>query len=147
MEIVSCGFEDLDPMTAYRLWQLRADVFVVEQECAYPDLDGRDLESWTRHVFTLDKGYPTAYLRVLEEPDGTARIGRVCVATGQRSTGLARRLMERAMLDIGDRDCVLEAQVHLQGWYARLGYQVTGAGYLEDGIPHVPMRRTANRAG
>lgn len=145
MEIVSRSFTELDATTAYRLWQLRSDVFVVEQDCAYADLDGRDLESGTRHVYAHEEGRPTAYLRVLSEVDGTARIGRVCVAGVHRSEGLARRLMVYALDEIGERDSVLEAQAHLEGWYARFGYQVTGPGYVEDGIPHVPMRRTAGR--
>ncbi len=144
VEIVSRAFEELDGLTAYRLWQLRADVFVVEQECAYPDLDDRDVETGTRHVFALEAGRPTAYLRVLEEPDGTPRIGRVCVAVEHRSAGLATRLMQRAVADLGGRDSVLEAQAHLEGWYAGFGYVVTGPGYLEDGIPHLPMRRTGS---
>jgi ElaA protein len=143
VEIVSRSFADLDASTAYRLWQLRSDVFVVEQDCAYLDLDGRDLEPGTRHVYAHEGGRPTAYLRVLSEPDGTARIGRVCVASAQRSVGLARRLMTYALDEIGDRDSVLEAQAHLEAWYARFGYEVTGPGYVEDGIPHIPMRRTA----
>ena len=142
MEIVSLPFDALDPVTAYRLWQLRSEVFVLEQECLYPDLDGRDLEPGTRHVLALDDDRPVACLRVLDEPDGTARIGRVCVAASYRSVGLARRLMERALADIGGRVSVLDAQTYLEPWYERFGYGATGPEFLDDGIPHVPMRRT-----
>jgi ElaA protein len=149
VEIESRSFSELEPETAYRLWKLRADVFVVEQACAYPDLDGRDLEPGTRHVYASDGGDrpassdgPVGYLRVLEEPDGTARIGRVCVASSHRSFGVARSLMERAIADIGARVSVLDAQSHLQAWYEHLGYVATGPEFLDDGIPHVPMRRT-----
>ncbi len=145
MEILSRLFEELDGRTAYLLWQLRAEVFVVEQACAYGDLDGRDLEPETRHVFAQAGDRPVAYLRILEEPDGTARIGRVCVAADHRAAGLAARLMQVALSDIGARESVLEAQSHLERWYARLGYVVTGPEYLDDGIPHVPMRRPAGR--
>jgi len=141
-EIVSRTFGELDTGTAYGLWRLRADVFVVEQACVYPDLDGRDLEPTTRHVFAADEHGPTAYLRILTEPDGTARIGRVCVAATHRSAGLAGRLMSAAIEEIGPRVSVLGAQAYLQGWYERFGYVVDGPEYDEDGILHVPMRRT-----
>ncbi len=134
-------FDELDPVTAYRLWGLRSSVFVLEQECVYVDLDGRDLEPGTRHVFAVEGGRPVACLRVLDEPDGTARIGRVCVARSHRSDGLAGRLMDRALRDI-DGIVVLDAQTYLEAWYARLGFVRTGPDYLDDGIPHVPMRRT-----
>jgi len=142
-EIVSRAFSELDPETAYRLWRLRADVFVVEQDCVYPDLDGRDLEPGTRHVFAHEDGGPTAYLRILAEPDGVARIGRVCVAPTHRSAGLAGRLMRAALDEIGDGASVLGAQAHLREWYERFGYVVDGPEYDEDGILHVPMRRPA----
>ncbi len=134
-------FDELDPVTAYRLWELRSIVFVLEQECVYVDLDGRDVEPGTRHVFAVEGGRPVACLRVLDEPDGSARIGRVCVARSHRSAGLAGRLMDRALSDI-DGIVVLDAQTYLEAWYARLGFVRTGPDYLDDGIPHVPMRRT-----
>ncbi len=142
VEILSRTFEQLDRVTAYRLWELRSSVFVVEQECVYLDLDGRDVEPGTRHVYAVDAGRPVACLRVLDEPDGAARIGRVCVAGSHRATGLAGRLMDRVLGDLGDRVIVLDAQVYLEGWYAGLGFVRTGPDYLDDGIPHVPMRRT-----
>ncbi len=145
-EIVSRSFSELDPETAYGLWRLRADVFVVEQECAYPDLDGRDLEPATRHVFARGVDGPTAYLRILAEPDGTARIGRVCVAPTHRSAGLAARLMRAALDEIGAGVSVLGAQAYLQSWYERFGYVVDGPEYDEDGILHVPMRRPGDPA-
>lgn len=74
----SAPFADLDVSTLYALLRLRSDVFVVEQQCVYPDLDGRDTEPDTVHVWLTDpSGAVTACLRVLTEPDGTARIGRV----------------------------------------------------------------------
>jgi ElaA protein len=132
---------DLHPRTAYLLWQLRTDVFVVEQECAYRELDGRDLEPTTLHVWAERDGEPVAYLRVLAEPDETRRIGRVCVAVHARGTGLAAALMRRALEEIGERGSVLDAQSHLSSWYARWGFTVTGPEFLDDGIPHVPMAR------
>ncbi|MEU6023192.1 GNAT family N-acetyltransferase [Micromonospora sp. NPDC047134] len=135
------GFADLDARTFHDLVRLRIDVFVVEQECAYPELDGRDLEPGTRHLWLARDGAVLAYLRILADPDGVARIGRVVVAPSARGAGHAGRLLAAALAEIGDRPCVLEAQSHLVDFYARHGFTVSGPDYVEDGIPHTPMRR------
>ena len=146
----SRSFEDLDARTAYDVWRLRQDVFVVEQECPYPDLDGRDVEPGTRHLTLEVDGELAGYLRILDDAattsgtgtgTGTARIGRVLLARAFRGRGLADRLMEAALEEIGDRPSRLDAQVPLAGWYATYGYVVTGPEFLDDGIPHVPMAR------
>jgi len=134
------GFADLDPATAYRLWALRGAVFVVEQECVYPDLDGRDLEPTARHLWVEDAGLPVATLRLLDD-DGTVRIGRVATASTHRGRGLAAALVARALELAGERAVVLDAQAHLVDWYAGFGFAPSGPGFLDDGIPHVPMRR------
>lgn len=135
-------FDELDARTGYLLWQLRESVFVVEQTCPYPELDGRDLEPTTRHVWIEEQGRPVAYLRVLD--DGPhARIGRVLVASSHRGRRLAEELMRTALALVGERPSVLDAQSYLAGWYARFGYEATGAEFVEDGIPHVPMARQA----
>ena len=140
LDVRVAAFDDLDGRTAYSLWQLRESVFVVEQECPYAELDGRDLEPGTRHVWVSDHGRPVAYLRVLEDPLA-ARIGRVLVAASHRGRGLAEVLMRRALEIVGDRPSVLDAQTYLADWYTRFGYETTGPEFLDDGIPHVPMRR------
>jgi ElaA protein len=132
---------DLDPSTLYALLKLRVDVFVVEQACAYPELDGRDTEPDALHVWLERGGAPAAYLRILRDADGAARIGRVVVAKDARGDRLADRLMAAALDLIGDRPAVLEAQTYLAEFYARHGFVATGPEYLEDGIGHVPMRR------
>jgi ElaA protein len=135
---------ELDAPTLYRLLRLRTDVFVVEQHCPYPELDGRDLEPHTRHLWLAPdafSGDPVAYLRLLSEPDGSARIGRVCAAKDARGQGLSGRLMAAALDLIGARTCVLDAQAPQVGFYQRYGFRENGAEYLEDGIPHVPMIR------
>ena len=139
-------YADIDPLVAYALLRLRGDVFVVEQECAYPDLDGRDTERSTEHRWLADAGSPTtvlAYLRVLDDPAGR-RIGRVVTAPAARGQGLAARLVADVVDDLGgDVDLVLDAQSHLAGWYARYGFVRDGEDFVEDGIPHTPMRRPA----
>ncbi len=139
-------FAELTPPVLYALLRLRVDVFVVEQRCPYPELDGRDTEPGTRHVWITEDGAPVAYLRMVEEPDGAARIGRVCVATAARGRGLARRLMAGALDLVGSRPCVLAAQAHLADFYAGFGFQPTGPVHDDDGIPHLPMRRPTSAA-
>jgi ElaA protein len=141
VELYTAGFDELSPTLLYALLRLRVDVFVVEQQCPYPELDGRDTEAGTRHLWADRDGVPVGYLRILAEPGGGARIGRVCVARPARGEGLARRLMAAALEHIGDRPCELHAQAHLAGFYASFGFTATGPEYLDDGIPHVPMRR------
>ncbi len=138
------GFDELDATTAYAVWRLRQEVFVVEQECAYPDLDGRDPEPGTRHVLLHEEpaGALLGYLRVLDDGDH-ARIGRVVLRRVARGRGLADDLVRAALVETAGRDVVLDAQSPLAGWYAAHGFAVTGPEFLEDGIPHLPMRRTA----
>jgi ElaA protein len=120
--------------------KLRSDVFVVEQACPYPELDGRDAEAGTEHRWLEDDaGELVAYVRTLAEPDGTTRLGRVVTRPDARRGGLAKRLVEGVLAD--HDDVRADAQAHLAGWYEALGFEPTGPEYLEDGIPHVPMRR------
>lgn len=131
-------FDDLTPRDLYDLLALRVRVFVVEQECAYLELDGLDAEA--EHVWTRGAaGEVVAYLRLLEG-GGETRIGRLVTAPEHRGTGAGAALM-RAVLAGIEGPVVLGAQVQAQGFYDRLGFAVDGPGYDEDGIPHVPMRR------
>jgi ElaA protein len=132
---------EMDPATLYRLLALRVDVFVVEQDCSYRELDGRDLEPATRLVWVERDGEVLATLRVLHEPDGTARIGRVATASTARGEGLAATMMERALALTEGVDVELHAQTYLTSWYERFGFERIGADFLDDGILHTPMRR------
>jgi ElaA protein len=135
-------FAELTPFEVYALCRLRVDVFVVEQECPYPELDGRDVEPATVHLWFERDGEVLATIRVLD--DGATRaIGRVATAVPARSAGLAARLIARGIELCGDVPITLGAQAHLEGWYERFGFRRSGPGYVEDGIPHVPMRREA----
>ena len=84
----------------------------------------------------------SATLRVLAEPGGERRIGRVATVRAARGAGVARELVEAALAATRG-PVVLDAQSHLAGWYERLGFVVDGAEFVEDGIPHVPMRLTS----
>jgi ElaA protein len=136
---------DLATAALYGLLRLRVEVFVVEQRCPYAELDGRDLDPGTVHLHVGPADAPLAYLRVLTEPDGVRRIGRVCTAPAARGRGLARRLVEAALQEIGGAACVLSAQAHLTGLYGGLGFTQNGPGYEWDGVPHVPMLRAGRR--
>jgi ElaA protein len=137
----SAAFDELTGPTAYRLWALRSEVFVVEQAAAYLDLDGRDLEPGTRHLWVEADGLPVATLRVLDDGD-VWRIGRVATARTHRGRGLAAALVRAALGECAGRPAVLDAQSYLTDWYATFGFVVDGSEFVdEDGIPHTPMRR------
>ncbi|HET6967101.1 MAG TPA: GNAT family N-acetyltransferase [Ornithinibacter sp.] len=140
-DVHSAPTRDLDVVTLHDILRLRQDVFVVEQHCAYADVDGRDLEPTTVQVWATDEedAGVLATLRLLAEPDGCARIGRVATAAPARGRGLAADLVATA-LALGGGPVVLDAQSHLEQWYARFGFVRAGAEFLDDGILHVPMR-------
>ena len=137
-----CAGDELDAATLYDLLRLRVDVFVVEQACPYPDLDGRDLAADTRH-FWLESagGQVISTLRLLGDTPPLFRIGRVCTKAEERGHGHTRRLLQAALADVGNRPCELNAQSYLADMYAQHGFVVDGPEFLEDGIPHLPMRR------
>ncbi len=130
---------ELDPGTLHDVLRLRQDVFVLEQECLYPDLDGRDLDPGTVQVWAEDaEGRVVATLRILMD-GGPVRIGRVATAVAARNRGIAAAMMAAALRET-QGPVVLHAQSHLAHWYEGLGFAVVGSEYLDDGIPHVPMR-------
>ena len=158
-DVAAAPTAELDAVTLYRILRLRSEVFVVEQDCVYLDQDGRDLEPGAQQLW-IDGGDTNggdtnggdtnggddvvlATLRILRDPDGRARIGRVATARAARGRGLAVRLMQRALELCGDGEIVLDAQSYLLDWYAGFGFVRVGEEFLEDGIPHVTMRRPA----
>ena len=133
-------FAELSPGVLYGILKLRSDVFVVEQECAYPDIDGRDVEPDALHLWSEADGEVAAYLRVLNGPPaGASRIGRVVTAPSARSQGLGAALVHKALAETMG-PVVLDAQSYLVDWYRALGFRVIGDEYLDDGIPHTPMK-------
>ncbi len=137
------AFADLDLDVLYGILRLRSEVFVVEQECAYLDPDGRDTEPTTLHLWVTQESTVVAAARVLVEPDGVRKLGRVVVAPGHRGSGLADRLMTAAVGLLDDATAVLDAQSRLTTWYRRYGFEVCGDDFVEDGIVHTPMRRAS----
>ena len=127
------------------LLKLRVDVFVVEQACAYAEIDGRDPVAW--HIMGYDPaGALIAYARILPPgSDGLPHLGRFVVSPRHRGTGLGRMLVERGLAflqkQFGSTRSALAAQSHLEKFYAAHGYARIGDEYVWDGIPHVDMRR------
>jgi ElaA protein len=141
--ITAVPFTSLAGAEVYAICRLRQQVFVLEQACLYPDLDGRDLEPGTRHVLmATDDEELIGYARVLDD-ETVWRIGRVVLDRSARGRGLADRLVATALKVARGRDVVLDAQSPLAGWYAGFGFVVDGPEFVEDGIPHVPMRLRA----
>lgn len=140
MTVEVLRFVELDAGTAYDVWRLRQQVFVVEQGSPYPDLDGRDREAATRHLLVRREGDLVGYARVLDD-GGWARIGRVVVARASRRQGLADELVSAALEVIGDREVRLDAQTGLVGWYESYGFEVSGPEFDDDGVLHRPMTR------
>lgn len=132
-------FDELRNVDLYRILQLRAEVFVVEQDCAFQDIDGRDTDPSTVHLwFEDDDGRLVGYARMLPGRDAT-EIGRIVTPLDQRGTGLGASMVREAMARI-DGPIVVKAQARLSDWYERFGFEMAGEPFMEDGIPHVPMR-------
>jgi ElaA protein len=143
-------FAELNGATVFALARLRQEVFIVEQECAYPDLDEYDLDPETVH-FWIEGEDPTeavACLRVLRNraphSEGAWKIGRVCTASPARGTGLSAKLFGEAMDFLGpEAEVTLGAQTYAAGFYRKFGFAEEGEEYDEDGIMHIEMRRPA----
>jgi len=135
-------FDRLSLRELYSLMALRQTVFVVEQSCAYLDADGRDPDA--HHLLGWSDGALVAALRVFPpDAEGMVWIGRVVTSPAVRGTGLGRPLMQeglrRAEETFGLTPVRIGAQAHLEPFYASVGFAVCGPGFMEDGIPHVPM--------
>lgn len=141
--------DDFTPRALYALLKLRVDIFVVEQKCPYPEIDGKDIGAF--HLRILDGDELAAALRVLppESEGKPAKIGRVVVAPDYRGYQLGRRLMQEAIAFSEERfpgtAIELGGQSHLQKFYGSFGFEAISDEYLEDGIPHVDMRLQPQR--
>lgn len=136
-------YQELTKEELYALLQLRAEVFVVEQDCVYQDLDGKDNKAL--HVLGYKGNALIGYTRLF--PPGAyfeqASIGRVVVQEKERAHRYGYELMERSIRAVAERYettiIKISAQTHLKKFYNNLGFIETGAEYLEDGIPHIAM--------
>lgn len=138
-------FDELSAAELYDLLRLRAEVFVVEQQCIYLDPDGKD--SRALHLLGYEGNELAACTRLFAPGDyfEEASIGRVAVNQEFRGLGLGREIMEASLAAVQDRfgpvPICLSAQSYLRRFYEELGFRVEGEEYLEDGIPHILMLR------
>ena len=136
-------FQELSNNELYDIIQLRSEVFVVEQNCVYQDLDGKD--SKAVHVMGIKKGILVAYTRIFKPGDyfKEASIGRVVVKDSERKYGYGGAMMKasiRAIKEYYDETKIyLSAQAYLKVFYNSFDFEQIGEGYLEDGIPHIGM--------
>lgn len=138
-------FEQLTKLELYYLLQLRSEIFVVEQDCVYQDLDGKDEKSI--HVLGFKNEKIIAYTRIFKPGDyfEEASIGRVVVAKNERKHKYGYDIMKISIETIKTQfntdKIKISAQCYLNKFYTNLGFKSIGETYLEDGIPHVAMMK------
>lgn len=146
MDIQIRSFSELTTSQLYEILQIRAAVFIVEQDCVYQDIDGKDQKAL--HMLGYDTGVLVAYTRIFKAGDylPKASIGRVLVHMDHRKKAFGREIMQASIQAVNSRFKSLEieisAQTYLLEFYQSLGFIAIGDGYLEDGIPHINMLRT-----
>lgn len=136
-------FEELSVNELYAILQLRAGVFVVEQKCAYQDLDGNDQKAL--HIIGTKNAELVAYTRIFKPVANShvCCIGRVVVRDSQRTHGYGRMIMKASLEAVNtyfkETSLQLSAQIYLRKFYKSLGFREVGEEYMEDGIPHIKM--------
>lgn len=143
MKWITKRWEEITRDELYAFSKLRINVFVVEQDCPYPEFDDKDQQSI--HLWAEEGGEVVAYLRIVAPgvsyPE--VAIGRVVVDVSRRGSALGKELMERGLVAIrrfyGEQNIRISAQQYLISFYNNLGFKEEGEGYLEDGIPHIQM--------
>ena len=136
-------FKELKSEELYEILKIRNEVFIVEQECAYLDCDGKDRESY--HLFLKDNKGIVAYLRILQKGVSydEISIGRVLVKKNHRRKGIAQEMMIKAIKfieeNLNEREIRIEAQAYLVNFYKDFGFEEVSSMYLEDDIPHIEM--------
>jgi ElaA protein len=136
----------LTTLELYSLLKLRTDVFFVEQRIDEEELDNRDQEPTTEHLWVADATGVAAYLRVLVDAksshlDARHSFGRVVVRSDRRGEGLAQVLVARVMERYGHESMLLHSQEYIAPLYAKFGFESFGESYIEAGIPHISMYR------
>lgn len=138
------SFADLSAKEMYQIFKLRQDVFVIEQDCLYADIDGKD--EYAFHVLGKLDNEVVAYTRVFAKDDymhSYCSFGRVVTSPKVRGQGKGHELIAQTLKYI-DRaypsvPCKISAQAHLESFYQQYGFIKEGHGYLEDNIPHIAM--------
>lgn len=144
MEINTFYFSTLTTQQLYEILALRAAVFVVEQNCIYQDIDGKDQKAL--HILGYKNGVLVAYTRIFKPGDylEKASIGRVVVAPSFRKKAFGKQIMETSIAAVktyfNTTTIEISAQTHLINFYTSLKFKTIGTPYLEDGIPHIKMQ-------
>ena len=144
--IVHKSWGQLTTLELYALLKLRTDVFFVEQRIEEEELDNRDQEPTTEHLWIADATGPVAYLRVLVDAevlhlDARYSFGRVVVRADRRGEGLAHVLVARVLQQHGHESMLLHSQEYIAPLYAKFGFESFGESYIEASIPHISMYR------
>ena len=141
MQTVVKRFEDLSNLELYEILRLRAEIFVVEQNCVYQDLDNIDQEAW--HVYLKDEGKIVAYLRVIEKGKRLNEVSLGRVVSSRRREGLGTKVMIEGIRVAKEKYGATKIKIGAQAWakpfYESLGFVQISEPYLEDGIPHIYM--------
>lgn len=143
-EVVVKSYKQLSKEELYLILRLRSEVFVVEQNCVYQDIDNKDQRAL--HLFIIKKNEIVAYTRIFNAGDyfEEASIGRVVVDKNFRNEKLGHILIDRSIRTIKEnflkKVILISAQSHLKKFYASHNFLQIGEGYLEDGIPHIKMK-------
>ncbi len=143
LDITTKTFQELTTQELYDILQLRSEVFVVEQDCVYQDIDGKDQKAL--HVLGYKNNVVVAYTRIFKPGDyfEKASIGRVVVAKKERQHKYGYDIMEASIQAIkehyNETNIKISAQCYLNKFYNNLGFKAIGEDYLEDGIPHIAM--------
>ena len=146
MNIEIKKFDELTSRDIYEILKIRSEVFVVEQNCIYNDVDEKDMESV--HIFFKEKDKIISYIRVIKPGVSydNASIGRVLVVLEERHRGLAKKIVQEGINYIiniwNEEKITIGAQEYLINFYKDLGFKPISQVYLEDGIPHLDMTYT-----
>jgi ElaA protein len=147
LKVALSGLDELSPRDLYAMLKLRVDVFVVEQKCPYPELDGKDADALHLRLLAGNELVGSARIRRPSRSDPAARVGRVVVSPDHRGKKLGERLMVEAIAQCerlyAESPIKLSAQSQLQRFYESFGFVPVSDEYLEDGIAHVDMQRPA----
>ena len=134
-------FNEIDNKTLHNIFLIRSEVFIIEQNCIYQDIDGKDIKSI--HIIGKIKEEIIAYSRLMTLSNEFCSIGRVLVKRGSRKKGLGIKLMKKSITEatkeFNKKKIKISAQKYLKNFYTKLGFEHTGKSYLEDGIPHIEM--------
>jgi ElaA protein len=143
LHVFTKSFSKLTTNELYSILQLRAEVFVVEQDCVYQDIDGKDQKAL--HVIGFKNNIIVAYTRIFKPGDyfSKASIGRVVVAKNERKYGYGHVIMKHSLEAIkeifNETSIKISAQLYLEKFYEAHNFKKIGEEYLEDGIPHIGM--------